>query len=74
MLLSLTGARSTLCGVPVAAFICVVIMAAGQLFENLPVAVLAAMIMTAVKNLLMQVRDRTHVLAFPSNCKTHWRG
>ncbi|XP_012937879.1 sulfate transporter [Aplysia californica] len=55
MLLSNTGARSTLNGVFTAAFILIVIMAAGQLFTALPIAVLAAMIMTAVKNLLLQV-------------------
>ena len=55
MLLSITGTRSTLNGVFTATFILIIILVAGQLFTALPVAVLAAMIMTAVKGLLLQV-------------------
>ena len=55
MLLSLTGARSTINAIFTAIPILAVIMVGGGLIAPLPVAVLAAMIMTAVKDLILQV-------------------
>ena len=55
MLLSSMGAKSTLNGLPSAAFILLVLLVLGQLFVSLPIAMLAAMIIVAMKDLLMQV-------------------
>ena len=57
MILSSLGAKSTLNAIPSAVFILVVLLVAGQLFVSLPVPVLAAMIIVAMKNLLLQVRQ-----------------
>ncbi|XP_067654900.1 prestin-like isoform X2 [Haliotis asinina] len=57
MILSSLGAKTTLNGIPSAIFILIVLLAAGQLFVSLPIAVLAAMIVVAMKNLLLQVRQ-----------------
>ncbi|XP_071099567.1 prestin-like isoform X3 [Haliotis cracherodii] len=57
MILSSLGSRTTLNGIPSAIFILIVILAAGQLFVSLPIAVLAAMIVVAMKNLLLQIRQ-----------------
>ncbi|KAL8577749.1 hypothetical protein ACOMHN_065566 [Nucella lapillus] len=57
MMLSSLGARSTMNGVTSAVFILVVLLVAGQLFVSLPIAMLAAMIIVAIKDLLLQVRN-----------------
>ncbi|XP_064602435.1 prestin-like [Liolophura sinensis] len=57
MLQSSMGARTTLCGVFTAALLFLVIMAIGPLFQSLPVSLLAAMIVVAMKGLFMQVFD-----------------
>ena len=61
MLLSSLGAKTTLHAIPTAIFIFVILMAAGPLFVSLPVPVLAAMIIVAVKNVLLQVRQLPHI-------------
>ena len=55
MILSSLGARSTLNGVMSAVFILLVLLVVGQLFVSLPIAMLAAMIIVAMKDLLLQV-------------------
>lgn len=57
MLQSSMGARTTLCGIFTAALLFLVIMAIGPLFQSLPVSLLAAMIVVAMKGLFMQVLD-----------------
>ncbi|KAL8577748.1 hypothetical protein ACOMHN_065565 [Nucella lapillus] len=57
MMLSSLGARSTLNGVTSAVLILLVMLAAGPLFESLPIATLGAMIIIAMKDLLLQVRN-----------------
>ncbi|XP_041367367.1 solute carrier family 26 member 6-like [Gigantopelta aegis] len=57
MLLSSLGAKTTLNAIPTAIFMLVVLLVAGPLFVSLPVTVLAAMIIVAVKNVLLQVRQ-----------------
>jgi sulfate anion transporter 2 len=58
MMLSTLGSKSTLSGVVSALFILVVLLAAGTLFEALPISMLAAMIIVAMKDLLLQVLDK----------------
>ncbi|KAK6190522.1 hypothetical protein SNE40_002373 [Patella caerulea] len=55
MILHTLGTKSTLNGITSAVFILIVLLAAGPLFVSLPVAVLAAMIVVAMKELLLQV-------------------
>ncbi|XP_041365825.1 sulfate transporter-like isoform X2 [Gigantopelta aegis] len=57
MILSSLGAKTTLNAVTSAIFILVVLLVAGQLFVSLPIPVLAAMIIVAMKNLLLQARQ-----------------
>ncbi|KAK7500434.1 hypothetical protein BaRGS_00008341, partial [Batillaria attramentaria] len=57
MMLSSLGAKSTLNGVSSAVFILLVLLVAGQLFVSLPIAMLAAMIIVAMKDLLLQARQ-----------------
>ena len=57
MILSNMGARTTLNAISTAIVILVIMLFLGQFFTALPVPVLAAMIMVAVKPLLLQVRD-----------------
>lgn len=57
MLLSTMGSKSTLSGVSAAALILLVLMVIGKLFYALPVCVLAAMIVVAMKKLFLQVKD-----------------
>ncbi|XP_025087547.1 sulfate transporter-like isoform X2 [Pomacea canaliculata] len=57
MMLSSLGAKSTLNGVTSAVFILLVLLVVGQLFVSLPIAMLAAMIIVAMKDLLMQIRN-----------------
>ncbi|KAK7099201.1 prestin-like [Littorina saxatilis] len=55
MMLSAMRSRSTLNGVTSAVFILLVLLVAGQLFVSLPIAMLSAMIVAAMKDLLFQV-------------------
>ena len=55
MILNSLGAKSTLNGLLSAAFILLVLLVLGQLFVSLPIAMLAAMIIVAMKDLLMNV-------------------
>lgn len=57
MILSNMGAKTTLSGVSTCLVMLLVILVLGQFFTALPVPVLAAMIMVAVKPLLFQVKD-----------------
>ena len=57
MILSNMGSRTTLNAIPTALVMLLVMLVLGQFFTALPVPVLAAMIMVAVKPLLLQVRD-----------------
>ncbi|CAC5369612.1 unnamed protein product [Mytilus coruscus] len=57
MVLSNMGAKSTLNAIPTGIIILLIILWIGTLFESLPVAILAAMIIVAMKNLLMQFGD-----------------
>lgn len=57
MILSNMGAKTTLNAIPTALLILLILLFLGQFFTALPVPVLAAMIMVAVKPLLLQVRD-----------------
>lgn len=57
MVLSNLGAKSTLNAIPTGIIILLIILWIGTLFESLPVAILAAMIIVAMKNLLMQFGD-----------------
>ena len=57
MILSNMGARTTLNAISTSVVILVIMLFLGQFFTALPVPVLAAMIMAAVKPLLLQVRD-----------------
>nr|KAG5709111.1 hypothetical protein BaRGS_028567 [Batillaria attramentaria] len=57
MMQSSLGAKSTLNGVSSAVFILLVLLVAGQLFVSLPIAMLAAMIIVAMKDLLLQIRN-----------------
>lgn len=57
MILSNMGAKTTLNGVSTCLVMLLVILVLGQYFTALPVPVLAAMIMVAVKPLLLQVKD-----------------
>ncbi|XP_041365139.1 sulfate transporter-like [Gigantopelta aegis] len=61
MLLSSLGAKTTLNAIPTAIFMLVVLLVAGPLFVSLPVTLLAAMIIVAVKNVLLQVRQLPNV-------------
>lgn len=60
MMLSSLGARSTLNGLSSAAFILLVVLVVGQLFVSLPIAMLSAMIIAAMKDLLLLVRQTLH--------------
>ncbi|KAJ8299750.1 hypothetical protein KUTeg_023810 [Tegillarca granosa] len=62
MLLSTLGAKTTLNGVFTTIFILLVLLVIGPLFTSLPQAVLAIMVIMAVKNLLLQVKQ----------LKTYW--
>ena len=57
MILSNMGAKTTLNGISTCLVILLVILVLGQFFTVLPVPVLAAMIIVAVKPLLLQVKD-----------------
>ncbi|XP_070200357.1 prestin-like [Littorina saxatilis] len=57
MMLSSLGSKSTLNGVTSAVFILLVMLVVGQLFVSLPIAMLAAMIIVAMKDLLLQIRN-----------------
>lgn len=57
MILSNMGSRTTLNAITTSLVILLVLLVLGQFFTALPVPVLAAMIMVAVKPLLLQVRD-----------------
>ncbi|XP_052065035.1 sulfate transporter-like [Mytilus californianus] len=57
MVLSNMGAKSTLNAIPTGIIILLIILWIGSLFESLPVAILAAMIIVAMKNLLIQFGD-----------------
>ncbi|XP_076450509.1 prestin-like [Babylonia areolata] len=57
MMLSSMGSKSTFNGVTSAMFILLVLLVAGQLFVSLPIAMLAAMIIVAMKDLLLQIRN-----------------
>ena len=61
MILSSLGAKTTLNGIPTAVFFLLVILLIGQLFVSLPMAVLAAMIIVSMKDLLLQYRNLPHV-------------
>lgn len=61
MILSNMGARTTLNGIPTCLVILLVILVLGQFFTALPVPVLAAMIIVAVKPLLFQVKDLPNI-------------
>ena len=56
MVLSAMKSKTTLNGVSAAVFILLVLLVAGTLFEPLPIAMLAAMVLVAMKDLLLQVR------------------
>lgn len=62
MLLSALGAKTTLNGVFTTIFILLVLLLIGPLFTSLPQAVLAVMVIMAVKNLLLQLKQ----------LKTYW--
>lgn len=55
MLVSSMGAKSTLNNLPSAVFVLLVLLVIGNLFQSLPIAMLAAMITVAMKDLLLQV-------------------
>ena len=57
MILSNMGSRTTLNAISTSVVILVIMLFLGQFFTALPVPVLAAMIMVAVKPLLLQIRD-----------------
>ena len=57
MILDNMGAKTTLNAISTSCVILLVLMVLGQFFTALPVPVLAAMIMVAVKPLLLQVRE-----------------
>lgn len=61
MILSNMGARTTLNGIPTCLVMLLVILVLGQFFTALPVPVLAAMIIVAVKPLLFQVKDLPNI-------------
>ena len=57
MILSNMGSKTTLNGISTCCVILLVILVLGQFFTALPVPILAAMIIVAVKPLLLQVKD-----------------
>lgn len=57
IILSTMGARTTLNGLVSALLVFLIIMFIGKYMESVPIAVLAAMIMVAIKNLLYQLKD-----------------
>ena len=61
MILSNMGAKTTLNAVSTCLVMLLVILVLGQYFTALPVPVLAAMIMVAVKPLLLQVKDLPNI-------------
>ena len=61
MILSNMGAKTTLSAISTCLVMLLVILVLGQYFTALPVPVLAAMIMVAVKPLLLQVRDLPNI-------------
>ncbi|KAL4223154.1 Cadherin EGF LAG seven-pass G-type receptor 3 [Mactra antiquata] len=57
MILSSCGARTTINALTTSAFFLLVILVIGQLFESVPLSVLAAMIIVSMKDLLLQYRN-----------------
>ncbi|XP_076450508.1 prestin-like [Babylonia areolata] len=57
MMLSSMGSKSTFNGVTSALFILLVLLVVGQLFVSLPIAALAAVVIVAMKGLLLQIRS-----------------
>ena len=57
MILSSLGAKTTLNAIPTTIVFIFIILLIGQLFESLPIAVLAAMIIVSIKDLLLQYRN-----------------
>ena len=62
MMLSAMGVKSTLNGVTSAMFLLLVLLVVGKLFVSLPIAMLAAMIIVAMKDLLLQVMTAVVVI------------
>nr|BBA68352.1 putative Sulfate transporter [Phreagena okutanii] len=61
MLLSSLGARTTLNAIATSSFFLLVILFIGQLFESLPLSVLAAMIIVSMKELLLQYQNLPNI-------------